>query len=245
MKLGSTDISDLKLGSTDIDTVRLGSTLIWQRSSPSTPPSYEEVATASSNNGTSIDVNYTSTVNLNDCLVMQVIKYALNTFTTPSGWIELTQAQYIGTATIATYIKRATGSESGTVTVQTGASSVWNHGTMFRVSGVVTSGTMYEDFTDAGASSGTTINIPVITTLGANRLAIALYYIGAEDAGEPSTQPTDYTEQYSQIETSGTPGATLVGNTQAVASAGDVDADSSGISISRSFIVHAFALIPE
>jgi len=191
--------------------------------------------------GTEIDIPFPATVDENDTLVMQVIKWVIGAFTTPSGWVLIDEADYLGAAHIATYIRRADGDETGSQTVVTGGASDTMFGIMARYSGVVESGTMFEAFETPGFVDSSTIDIPEFTTLGDYRLAIALYFIAGEL--HPS-DPSDYTEDYDEIETTGS-GIVLVGNSQEIVSEGTVDADSSSMSGSLQHVVHVFALIPE
>lgn len=204
---------------------------------PITAPVFEDIGTFSIVAGsTSLDVSYNSTINVNNTLIILLQVFGNRTFTTPDGWTLLGSAS--GSRSSAAFIKRATGSETGTETC-TISSSANITGQMVRYSGAATSGAFYEDNQGTVLVNSSTIDIPSLTTSGPVRKCVALYVI--DDAQNPG-DPTDYTEQF--VESQVSYSTTFVGNDQEIATASTVDADSSSLSSSETHFVYAFALIP-
>jgi hypothetical protein len=96
-------------------------------------PRYAQAGSIGTTTGTTLSVGYTSTVNVNDILVMLVATKQSTTITTPSGWT-LAGTASNASITIGWYYKTATGSESGSQSVTIGASGN-TAGVMYRYEG--------------------------------------------------------------------------------------------------------------
>jgi len=203
-------------------------------------PVYEDngglVANAAS---TTIDVPYPSTVNANDILFIQIIRWGGNdTFTTPTNWTAFgfdNDSTYSGTF----FWKRATGSESGneTVTISDAGNNV---AVMSRYSGCTTTGTPYEALDAGGIQSSTSLDIPSITTTDTERLAVCLFSMwNLKNEGAM----TDYTQSFEEVSV---PASTLMwGYEQDIATASTVSSDSASYSGAASYINVTFALLPD
>ncbi len=207
---------------------------------PTEAPAFEERSNIVGQITSALDVNFTATVNTDDILVMLVFQFANAVFTEPDDWTEMISEQF-NSITFATYYLRAVGTESGTQEVVSDTNTDFR-GIMFRYSACKTSGTPYEDFTAPGGTNGSSATIPLITTTGPKRLAVAVLALaGLRDPGTP----TDYTKDTSQGFSAGATSTSVAAFGQEIASAGDVDADSSNLVSAYDHFVHAFALIPE
>ncbi|GAH12887.1 unnamed protein product, partial [marine sediment metagenome] len=115
-----------------------------------------------------------------------------------------------GTASIriavALYARRATGAESGTVTV-TQTSTVLMGGIIDRYSGCITSGAYIEGFDDA-YGLGTDITVQDLEVSGSDRLAVFIASI--EDNWTPLSYPTGWVEEYAIEDTTGSDSATAL-----------------------------------
>ena len=175
-------------------------------------------------------VDYPSTVNANDILILAVLNDVNCTFTTPSGWAVI---QYLNSsnASIVLYWKRATGSESGTETVIPDISpGQIICGIMSRFSGCKTTGTPFEATEYYGIAVIQDVPAPEITTLGVNRLVVN--FILEEDNWGYSVAD-NYIERYEELSGVGS-GATMYCQTQAVATATTVPEETTIKSIASS-----------
>lgn len=138
--------------------------------------------------------------------------------------------------------KRATGSESGTLTISQssggGGSDVFM-GTMHAISGCVASGDPIED-TDVAHITDDELTSGTVTTLGANRLIVQLWAISDNLVGDP-TAP--YTENYEITTGLGSDGAHAFCSAEK-ASAGVSDVDARTIAASTPMMVFTLALKP-
>jgi hypothetical protein len=167
-------------------------------------PVYEDTSTyAETAGGTSVTLNYPTTVNVDDMLIAQVFKDENVTFTVPSGWNLISQSAS-NYSQFAIW-KRALGNEDGTTfsVVNSGSAGGYYWGVVHRFSGVNTSGTPFESLAtqDAAFIQNPTHNIESMTSTGANRLAVGLVYCG--DNRTILTDVVDYTVRYTQKRTLG------------------------------------------
>jgi len=123
----------------------------------------------------SVDVPYPATVNADDILICYVMNFVSGaTISTPSGWTQIYKDESPSSRAFAWYAKRATGSESGTLTVTT-SGTLWSFGVMVSFSGVTTSDPFYESAVgtpEAGSDDVATAG--EITSTGDNELAIVM-----------------------------------------------------------------------
>lgn len=201
-------------------------------------PSYESRGTfAAIASSTTLDIPFPATVNQYDVMFMRVLMFGNRTATTPSGWNLL--GSDADTRSIAIFWRRSPdGSETGNVTVTVSA-SVNITGQIVRYSTCVITGTPYIDLNAGTMAFADSATIPEMETTEAEQLAVALISIAAP---EDVANTTDYTEEYQ--ETQAPFGTTFVDETQEIATAGTVDADSASWSGASNHFVHAFALIP-
>ena len=103
---------------------------------------------------------------------------------------------------------RATGSETGTVTVTKASGTALLMGRMYRFAGVATSGAPYEAAAQVGFGSMATMTPVDITTLGSNRRVVVLVAEGKSLAlgdftGGTATVPEETTEATTSLGTDG------------------------------------------
>lgn len=184
-------------------------------------------------------VPYPSTVNVNDILVLQVVNGANTTINTPSGWTKMAFEDTGGGSTSAWFWKRATGSETGSLTVTAATYGAAISGVISRFSGIITSGNPYNATTNAQGYA-TNVSIPAITTTNNNVLCAAFTTI--EDNGTLGS-PTLYTKQFDIPDSTGTR-TKHAGCTQLKATAGSVAADSMSYALSDHWATLVMALVP-
>lgn len=227
-------------------------------------PVFEEAgagnASAPSAGVQTLDIAYPSTVNANDILILH--EYARN------GAAAITLSSLPGSfAEINNYVRgvdspphsfasrlswlRASGSETGTVTI--GATFGQNTpavlaGRMYRFSGVIATGTPYENANRTGVGSpASTISQESITTVGSDRLCAHFLAIVDENLSlSDFTGETGGNFAESIAEYGASPGedVTLQMQTATMASAGTISGGSFSVSIAARYARHVFALIP-
>ena len=116
--------------------------------------------------------------------------------------------------------KRATGSESGTLNVTKAAGTALLFGRMYRYTGVVPSGTPYEDASQTGKGASNLMTPVDITTSGSDRRVIVLVAEGSNFAlgdftGGTATVPEETAEATTAIGTKGALGINGLGRTSA------------------------------
>jgi len=167
-------------------------------------PAYAEsstivgVATAGT---TGINVNYPATVNSDDILILYLNGKAAVTWDLPSGFTSISGARR------AIYWRRASGSESGTITcTNDNASSMSMYGIIYRFSGCATSGNPYEGYATTTGNS-TTVDIPDLAsaTTGIERLCICATSVN--DDVTASDNATNYSQANTQRITTGSDGS--------------------------------------
>jgi hypothetical protein len=151
-------------------------------------------------NGTfSLSVNYPSGIKPNDILIIHSLLKAQSgdeTLTVPPGWsllYEFLEAAYLHNA----IWKRATGSESGSVSVTSntpGTGSDVRQQIMTAWGGCVTTGTPFTTPQHVSATSGTTVTAGSVTTTAANQIVLNL--LGTVNGDSTWTPPAGYTEVY-------------------------------------------------
>ncbi len=211
--------------------------------SPSTAPAFGSAGAAAAALAATVNVPYPTGTAANDLLVLLVLTKDTVDINTPSGFSD-GGARNQGSLRAEWFWKRATGSESGTLTVTKASGANLLFGRMYRFTGVTTSGTPYEA---AAATGGTTSTLtPVdVTTLGANRRVVALTAL--EDdlalgsyAGGTATVPEDVAEALTSTGTDGALGLNSLARTSAEA----FDVGSQTIAFNRNHALFTFALIP-
>jgi hypothetical protein len=135
-----------------------------------------------SDNVSSIDVEYPKTINANDILFATLFTDANEAYSTPSGW-NLAESYLSSAHTAYLFWKRAAGTESGTQTFS-GSTNHLRGGKIWRFDNCITSGTPYEDITEANGS-GSPITVSSITTTGSNELGVC--FMSVED--NPTVSP--------------------------------------------------------
>lgn len=200
-------------------------------------PVYEDRGAFSAFGGSSTnDVDYPTTVILDDILIILILAFGNRTATTPTNWNALADTQ--DTRSVITLWKRATGSESGTETV-TLSSSVNSTSIMMRFSGCITTGTPYESLVNGGHVDSNTQDTGELTTTGIDRLAAAIHVITTEYT---PTTPTGYTTEFNEIQASFDTSMTLF--TQEQLTAGTVSAEAATTVAGSDRFMQTFALIP-
>ena len=194
---------------------------------------------------TSINVPYPSGIAANDTLLLLVMTRDNSDIATPTGFSQGDARTQNSTLRAEWFWKRATGSESGTLTVSKASGSALLFGRMYRYTGVVSSGTPFEAAAQTGAGSNTTMTPVDITTLGANRRVVVLVAEGDDLAlgnfsGGTATVPEETAEATTATGTDGALGV----NGLARPSPGLFDFGSYTLSAAVSHIEFTFALIP-
>ena len=211
--------------------------------SPSSAPAFGSAGAAAAALAATVNVPYPSGTAATDLLVLLVLTKDTVDINTPSGFSD-GGARNQGSLRAEWFWKRATGSESGTLTVTKASGVNLLFGRMYRFTGVTTSGTPYEA---AAATGGTTSTLtPVdVTTLGTNRRVVALTAL--EDdlalgsyAGGTATVPEDVAEALTSTGTDGALGLNSLARTSAEA----FDVGSQTIAFNRNHALFTFALIP-
>ena len=139
----------------------------------------------------SVSIDYVSPVAANDLLILYVFNNDLGNVVTPSGWTAIgNKISFDGSCRLYSFKKKASGSETGTVTVsrikQSGSGVL--AGQMFSFDGT--------DFIDVlgyatDSDDETTIDIPTISISGTERTLISFILNGAL----PDSHTGSYTEQ--------------------------------------------------
>jgi len=224
-------------------------------------PVFEEAgagnASAPGAGAQTLDIAYPSTVNANDILILH--EYARN------GAAAITLSSLPGSfAEINNYVRgvdnprfasrlswlRASGSETGTVTIGAtfGNTPAVLAGRMYRFSGVIATGTPYENANRTGVGSpASTISQGSITTVGSDRLCAHFLAIVDENISTSDfTGETGGNFAEALAEYGASPGedVTLQMQTATMASAGTISGGSFSVSIAARYARHVFALIP-
>lgn len=228
-------------------------------------PVFEEAgagnASAPGAGAQTLDIAYPSTVNANDILILHEYACAgtgndsITLSGLPGSFSEVNNyVKTSGTGRFSSRMSwlRASGSETGTVTIGVtfgpGASPAVLAGRMYRFSGVIATGTPYENANRTGVTSTTsTISQESITTVGSDRLcahflAIVNENISTSDfSGETGG---NFAEALTEYGASPGEDVTLQMQTATMASTGTISGGSFTVSTSVSYARHVFALIP-
>lgn len=194
---------------------------------------------------TTLELPYPAGIAANDILLV-LLSSDVGTgtnLTTPTDFTAIGSEVDEGTTFVCNvFWKRATGSESGTLTIAQssggGGSDVFM-GTMHAISGCVASGDPIED-TDVAQTTGTSLTSGTVTTLGDNRLIVQLWAISDNLTGAAQAP---YTENYEITTGLGSDGAHAFCSAEK-ASAGVSDVDARTIAASTPMIVFTLALKP-
>lgn len=187
--------------------------------------------------------SYPSGLQADDLILLQVtVRDTSNTPTTPAGFTLLYGPDSTGTCRQWIYYRFATGSESGTITVNIGGSNC-KMTRMYSFRNVALS-----SFTEGGgfgSGSSSTINAQSVTTTDTNRLAVSFVFVNDDNAVGSFTGETggDWTEAASEFTTTaGLDGCVQLQNAP-MTSAGTISGGSYSMS-SDPWGVRAFALKP-
>lgn len=197
-------------------------------------------------NGTfSLSVNYPSGIKPNDILIIHSLLQAqsgVETLTVPPGWSLL--YEYLDSAYLHNAIwKRATGSESGSVSVTSntpGTGVDVRQQIMTAWGGCVTTGTPFTTPQHVSATSGTTVTAGSVTTTAANQIVIN--FCGVREQLGTWTPPSGYTEVYDLPYAAGNQ-LSMTANYKLYASAGATGTQDTIVSIGDRHSAISFALI--
>ncbi|MHC4703233.1 MAG: hypothetical protein ACYTFQ_21930, partial [Planctomycetota bacterium] len=138
---------------------------------------------------------FPSTVNADDILYACISQVGGTTVGTPSGFTAVGSQQQIGSTRFKWFWKRASGSESGylTVTLDNGTNNKWTK--MVSYSGCVTTGTPYDAVAGADSTGTATMSIASVSSSGADRLAVAFCSSQDSETDQAANDDaTDYSE---------------------------------------------------
>lgn len=214
---------------------------------PPPPPdgiAFGGAGTAGAALASSVAVPYPSGVAANDLLILHVMTRDNVEIATPAGFVEGGARNQGAGLRSEWFWKRATGSESGSVTVTKASGTTLFFGRMVRFTGVVTSGAPFEGAVDTGGS--TKVLTPAdVTTSGPDRRVVVL--TAEEDdlvldsyTGGTATLPEDVAEARTGLGADGALGV----NSLTRASAETFDPGSQTIAFNRNHVLFTFALIP-
>jgi len=184
---------------------------------------------------TGIAADYPGTVDADDIIFLGLHTSYATTWDTPSGFGVVNDSY-----NNALYWKRASGSESGSVTCATNSAATQTmYATMYRVSGAITTGTPYEQLSGANGT-GEPITIATLAgdTTGPTRLCLNFNIMSDPRSGDDDA--ASYAELDDQTSTYGFDGAMHL-YSYAQASAGNPGADSYNLSYD-SGTWHSFVL---
>lgn len=214
-----------------------------------TMPELTAVGTASTGTNVSSFTPSFPAVQANDILLLYVYFYGGTvTITTPAGWTAIDSTNYANlpnSPTAGLFWKRATGSESGTETVNlSGSIGASSPGVAFISGwrGCVTSGSPYERNAFFGTIGTTTAcQGKGLTTAGANRRVVSFF--GHPAVATTGTNSNGWTEDYEANTTSGNDASwAMCSLAQAVA--GKVSPCKRTLGSAASHVAHTIALVP-
>lgn len=209
-----------------------------------------------------LTLTYPSSPTANDYMFAAVSTVDQNcastTFSTPSGWTQVTTSHSSCTTGVL-YYKKLTGSESGTVSITTsptvscaGAVGCASY-TMSYWHGLLTTGTPYEALTASSAWNSASMTGSSVTTTGANELVVTFWaatsYANVPCTASSSGTPSGWTNAYSVaiVPSSGNACSMAIADNQAKTAAGTVSAASrtlSGMFTAIGSTNFALAMIP-
>jgi hypothetical protein len=152
-------------------------------------PSFGSAGTGIAEADASIDVAYPASISANDILILLVqAKDTVDNFDTPTDWTAFGASVSNTSHRSKLFWKRATGSESGTLTVTRTAGAVHFGARIYRYAGCQTTGNPYEAYTTGTDNSATPADPQDTTTTGADR---RICYFGAiEDDNQSPSEMT-------------------------------------------------------
>ncbi len=217
--------------------------IVVSPSSPSTAPVFGSAGTAAAALASTLNVPYPAGVGANDALILLVLTKDTVDISTPPGFTE-GGARNQGSLRAEWFWKRASGSESGTLTVTKASGANLFFGRMYRFTGVTTSGSPHEAAAVAGGTTST-LTPADVTTLGTNRRVVALTALEDDLAlgsytGGTGALPEDVAEATTPTGTDGSLGL----NSLARSSAEAFDVGSQTIAFNRNHALFTLALIP-
>jgi hypothetical protein len=141
---------------------------------PGGAPAFASAGAAAEALGTSIDVPYPVGTSANDLLLLLVVTRDTSDVATPAGFTEGGARTQNAGLRAEWFWRRATGSESGTLSVTKTSGSALLLGRMYRFTGVAASGVPFEGAAQDGKGANATITPVDITTTGPNRRVVVL-----------------------------------------------------------------------
>lgn len=215
---------------------------------PENFPAFQEASAISGVNpsaATDLDINYPSTVNLNDILIVAFSTAESNTFNTPAGWTQF-ESEDAANLSVAFFWKRADGTETGTITFSTvGVNNNMLGGVMYRFSDCVETGSPIEGLTEEaiGSQISTYDFSHTSNSLGDKRLAVAMFAV--EDNLSVTDNSTGYTTNDDQSSIFGSDSRFIIA-TQQIADDTTADGTASYTASGNDYVkVIGFYLIPK
>ena len=198
---------------------------------------------------TSISTAYPGNLSANDIILYVVlIGDTTNTPTTPTDFALLFGPDTTAVQRGYVYWKRATGSESGSLSVTTNATAQCR-ARMFSFRGVRSAGTIYEGESATTSGSDDQFFDQGVTTTGTLELAINILFIGDDRDTDSMTGETggDWTQAVAEYEnTTGTPDGTIDLHIATMAAAGTINGGSTvDTGTVTNYAVRGFALLPD
>ncbi len=211
---------------------------------PGGSPAFGSAGTATAALAAELAVPYPSGVVPNDLVILLAMTRDTVDITTPAGFTE-GGGHSSGSLRAEWFWRRATGGETGDLTITKASGTNLFFARMYRFSGVRTTGAPYEGAATAGSASVTVLTPADVTTLGANRRVVVLTALEddlnvAGYAGGTAAVPEDVAEAKTPLGTDGALGLTSVGRTSAEA----FDVGSQTIAFNRRHALFTFALVP-
>jgi hypothetical protein len=149
---------------------------------PGGAPAFGSAGDAAMALASSIEVPYPAGTASNDLLLLLVMTRDNVDINTPAGFTQGDARNQSGGLRAEWFWRRATGSESGTLTVTKASGSTLLLGRMYRYTGVRTSGNPHEAAAQGGAGANATITPVDITTAGPDRRVVVLVAEGEDFA---------------------------------------------------------------
>ena len=209
-------------------------------------PTYVASGTAAAGASASSVAPGYPTLQADDILILQSFSGndAAWTHDTPSGWTLISSVTNAGISAYF-YWKRATGSESGTLThTRSGGTGGLFYAIIHSFRGCIATGTPYEDATTNGVTTSTTPSTATIDTTDVDRLVCAFCSFAGDDAISSGYPPTGYTDRSNVSTATGSDGRMMLA-TIGQASAGTVTGVTlATIAAAQAWRTLALALIP-
>jgi hypothetical protein len=211
-------------------------------------PSYQAAGAGFRDSGGPLLVPYPSGISAGHLLILQAVCRTSDAFTTPTDWAllfgpddstGLLQArQYI-------FVKSATGSESGTLSVAGTVND--SEARMYRFIDWANTTPIEDNFEDTDAyteGSDNSIEMPSVTTTGAEELAVAFVQIADDNAVASATGESggDWTEALAEYTQTTGEDVCMQLQTATMAAAGTISGGTTSMSVSDPWQVRAFAI---